>query len=133
MIIFATQNCQKNGLFLIINSEMVVFNRYIPFRGYDAINLFGIIFVRYEPKSPLHQRRIYPSLLNHERIHTRQQWELLWIGFYLWYLIEYLFYLIKYKSRFRAYRSIRFEREAYAYEHDLDYLRHRHLYAWIKL
>jgi hypothetical protein len=95
-------------------------------RGYEAINLFGIIFVR---------RGIKPSsaLINHERIHTRQQWELLWVGFYLWYLLEYLFYLIIYRSTHRAYRAVHFEREAYAHERNLNYLQHRRLYAWMNV
>lgn len=105
---------------------MVVFNRWIPFRGYAAINLFGIIFARRGVE-------VTPSLLNHERIHTRQQWEMLWIPFYLWYVAEYLFFLIKYRNSYRAYRSVRFEREAYAHDHDLNYLKHRRLFAWARM
>ena len=49
--------------------------------GFYAINLFGIIFTVQE---------LNAAELNHERIHTAQQRELLYIGFYLWYMFESL-------------------------------------------
>ncbi|MBL7924147.1 MAG: hypothetical protein JNL88_08115 [Bacteroidia bacterium] len=75
---------------------------------------------------PLHAR-----LLNHERIHLRQQVELLVIPFYIWYLLEYLFYRLKGKNHYRAYRSIRFEREAYAHDADAEYLKKRKTWAFL--
>ena len=41
------------------------------------------------------------------------------------YGIEFLIRLIQYKNRHKAYRNISFEREAYANEKDLDYLKSR--------
>ena len=103
---------------------MIVVNRWLPVRGFSAINLFGIIFVRKGVA-------ITPVLLRHEHIHTRQQRELLWLGFYLWYILEYLYNIIIYRNRWKAYRNIRFEREAYAHESDFYYLKKRRWYAFL--
>jgi len=72
------------------------------------------------------------TLLNHERIHLRQQAELLILPFYLWYIIEYLIRLIIYKNKRRAYRNISFEREAYANENNIEYLNKRKLWTFLK-
>lgn len=66
---------------------MIIFNRIIPFKGFNAMNLFGIIFVR---KGGV----VNKVVLNHERIHTRQQIEMLVLPFYLWYIVEWLIRLI---------------------------------------
>lgn len=70
--------------------------------------------------------------LNHEQIHLRQQAELLVVFFYLWYALEFLFRLIQYKNRHKAYRNISFEREAYQYENDGNYLKNRKPYSFLK-
>ena len=56
---------------------LIIRNKYIPFRGFSAINILGILFVR--PNT-----RVTPRLLNHERIHTAQMLEMGIIFFYLW-------------------------------------------------
>ncbi len=65
------------------------------------------------------------TLLNHERIHLRQQIELLILPFYLFYGINYLYNLIQQFSHEAAYRNIIFEKEAYDHEQDLNYLQKR--------
>lgn len=75
---------------------------------------------------------ITPSNINHERIHLRQQLELLILGFYIWYLVEFLFRLIKTRQWSRAYREISFEQEAYRHEHDLEYLKSRKFFAFVR-
>ena len=103
----------------------MIINRFIPFRGFTAINLFGLIFVR--------QGKTFTSVeLRHEHIHTRQMLELLVVPFYLWYTFEWFIHLMATRSPMRAYRAISFEREAYAHQNDRTYLRHRHHYAWLK-
>ena len=54
----------------------IVRNNIIPFKGFLAINLFGILFVRGDSY-------ISPQVINHEKIHTAQMRELLYIPFYL--------------------------------------------------
>ncbi len=68
--------------------------------------------------------------INHENIHAAQQKELLIIFFYLWYAMDYLRHRIT-KSHHAAYRSIVFEREAYAMESNMDYLKTRRTLAFL--
>lgn len=72
------------------------------------------------------------SLINHERIHLRQQLELLVIPFYLLYLLHYLINLVRYHNHYQAYLHICFEREAFTFEQQLDYLQQRKWYSWIR-
>lgn len=71
-------------------------------------------------------------IVNHERIHLRQQAELLVIPFYVLYLINYLVNLIRYKNHETAYLQIVFEREAYANEAKMNYLQSRKWNSWIR-
>ena len=66
-----------------------------------------------------------PSAVNHELIHVAQQRELLYIPFFIWYGIEWLVLCIKYRDRIKAYYNIRFEKEAYNHQQDLQYLKNR--------
>ncbi len=72
-------------------------------------------------------------LINHEKIHLRQQLELLILPFYIAYLFHYVINLMVYKSHYQAYVNIVFEREAYLHEEDLNYLKKRKTFAWIGL
>jgi hypothetical protein len=73
-----------------------------------------------------------PVLVNHERIHLRQQLELLVIPFYVLYLLNYLINLVIYFNHDKAYRQICFEKEAYSHESNMDYLKNRRIWGWIK-
>jgi hypothetical protein len=68
--------------------------------------------------------------INHEKIHWKQQLEMLVIFFYLWYLIEWGVRL--FTNPKNAYRSISFEREAYANDDNLEYLKKRKPFSWFK-
>ncbi|MCP9198612.1 hypothetical protein MKO06_01750 [Gramella sp. GC03-9] len=70
--------------------------------------------------------------INHERIHLRQQLELLLVFFYIWYGIEFLVRFIDCRDWMLAYRNISFEREAYRRENDLAYLKKRPFWAFLK-
>lgn len=72
-----------------------------------------------------------PVLLNHEKIHLRQQAEMLIIPFYFWYVTEFLLRFIAYRNWHKAYRNISFEREAYANEKNTKYLSNRRLYNFL--
>ena len=106
----------------------VIYNNIIPFKGFAAINLFGVVFARKEYK-PLPDRT-----LRHEAIHTAQMRELAYIGFYILYLLEWLFRLIKQSWTGQdAYRNISFEREAYRKQDRTTYLTYRkHFAQWRK-
>ena len=80
----------------------IVRTKYLPVRGFSAMNFLGILFVH--PGVYLSQ-----ELINHERIHTAQLLEMGIIGFYIWYLIEWL---VRLPRRGSAYRRLSMEREA---------------------
>ena len=103
----------------------IVENKYIPPKGFIALNLFGVIFCR---DASLLTRVVK----NHEKIHTEQMKELLYVLYYIWYFIEWLLKLIWYLDSHAAYRNISFEREAYKKEKNLAYISKREKYAWLK-
>lgn len=104
----------------------IIRNKIIPFKGFKAINLFGILFVRGESN-------INEKTINHESIHTAQMKELGYIGFYILYLMEFLYKLIVLRQAHAAYKNISFEVEAYKHEDDMNYLKTRKPYAmWHK-
>lgn len=62
-------------------------------------------------------------LINHEKIHLKQQLEMFIIPFYIWYLIE---------LKKKGYLNISFEKEAYRNQNDLNYLNKRKKFSFIK-
>lgn len=101
----------------------IIENNIIPVKGFAAINLFGILFVR---KGVL----ITARLVRHETIHTEQMKELLFVPFYVLYVLEWLVKLCFYGKK--AYRNISFEREAYSNDEDTCYLLTRRRFAFLK-
>lgn len=99
----------------------IIRNNIIPFRGFRAINLFGILFVRGGADMD-------DTLINHERIHSVQMREMGYVLFYVWYFIEWL---VRLALPGDAYRSISFEREAYTNQKDRSYLEWREPFAWV--
>lgn len=97
--------------------------RFMP-KDY-CVNLFGTLWAR-------DTSWIDRCVVNHERIHNAQMRELLYMPFYILYVIEWLVRLLQYRNARRAYRSISFEREAYAHGHDLGYLPRRRHFAWLR-
>ncbi|WP_291866729.1 hypothetical protein [Maribacter sp.] len=71
-------------------------------------------------------------LINHEKIHLKQQQELLILPFYIWYVTEWLLRSLLYLDSYKAYQNISFEREAYCNENNLDYLNQRKFFSFIK-
>ncbi|MBC8172865.1 MAG: hypothetical protein H7X71_03070 [Chitinophagales bacterium] len=71
-------------------------------------------------------------IMNHETIHLRQQTEMLLIFFYILYGLNYCSNRLRYKDHDSAYRNIVFEREAYSNEKDLEYLKKRKLFNWVR-
>mgnify|MGYP007066897473 CR=1 FL=1 len=94
---------------LLNNKVMkIIRNNIIPPKGFTAINLFGLLFVR-------GNRELSPTTVTHERIHTRQMREMLYIFFYIWYVLEWLIRLLVIRNPHKAYRAISFEQEARVY------------------
>lgn len=128
-----------------INNMKVIYNKFIPFKGFYAITIIKWIFVREEYKY-LDGLSIYNKMINRESIHEQQildftpkifpKWLRYTIGsicFYLLYGLEWLFKLIpcliKNKS---AYRSLCAEQEAFKNEVDSNYINKREKLAWLK-
>lgn len=141
----------------------IIVNKFIPFRGFICINLFGLLFTRYSFD------RISPLVINHEGIHTKQYLEftiafaiifglavilglspwcllIIPIAYYVWYVLEWFLRLLvqlatlfkaeagKYKAHLhKAYLNVLFEQEAHKFQTDLDYLHRRKIFAWLRL
>jgi len=105
---------------------MIFISKYIVPKGYTGIAIFPFVFLK---SKQLKENQV---LINHEKIHLRQQLELLVIPFYIFYGTEFLVRLIQYKNWHTAYRNISFEREAYINEFDLNYLKQRSFWSFLK-
>ncbi len=105
---------------------MILISKYIVPRGYIGITIFPFMFLKYKA---LKGNRV---LVNHEKIHLRQQLELLIILFFIIYGVEFLIRLIQYRNWKLAYRNISFEREAYKNELHLDFLKSRRIWSFIQ-
>ncbi len=100
--------------------------KYLIPKGFRGLTVYPFILVKY-------REDLKDSIfINHEKIHIRQQVELLIIPFFIWYLAEYFVRLLQYKNGLLAYKNISFEREAYSEESNLLYLKNRSLYRFCK-
>lgn len=105
---------------------IIVATRFLRKSKINGITLFPFILLR---NKSLKNNKV---LINHEKIHIRQQIELLIIFFYLWYVAEYYYWYYKLGNKQQAYRRISFEREAYANEENLQYLKTRTFWNFLK-
>lgn len=92
-------------------------------RSVQGMALFPFILLRNSPR--------WPRLLRHERIHLRQQAELLILPFYVWYLVAYLWHRRRLGDHDAAYRALSFEHEAYARDRWPRYLDNRPFWAFL--
>lgn len=97
---------------LIKSSRTIKFFEFILRMKIGGIAIFPFIFV---PNNAFVTKR----LLNHERIHLRQQIEMLVIPFYIVYLWEFFT---------KGYMNVSFEKEAYANDKNLEYLKTRKMF-----
>lgn len=104
----------------------VIVAKYLIPKGYRGLTVFPFVIIRYRFDS---ENKV---LVNHERIHIRQQLELLVLPFFLWYFVEYAVRLLQYRNANLAYRNISFEREAYSNELNLDYIKARRIFSFLK-
>lgn len=123
------------------------------FPSYKAITLVYNSFFKHKVEE------CKPDDINHERIHQVQQIEcsivglvlgiILWLSFgisfwwvvaltfgffYLWYAIEYLIimFFAKWNKQSERYHDVSFEEEAHNNDHDLEYIRNRKHYSWVR-
>ena len=128
-----------------INSMKVIYNKFIPFKGFYAITIIKWIFVT-EACRYLDGSSLYNKMVNHESIHEQQildftpemfpSWLRYTIGsicFYLLYVLEWLFKLIPCLiTKNNAYRSLCSEQEAFENELNQNYISERRKLLWLK-
>lgn len=105
---------------------VVIVSRFLIPKGFRGLTLFPFILVSSK------DLKADAVVINHEKIHIRQQLELLVLPFFVWYGIEFLLKWISLKDKNKAYRNISFEREAYQNEKDLGYLKRRSFWSFLK-
>ncbi len=105
---------------------IVLVNKFLLVKGFNGISLWPFVILKDE------SFKNDPVILNHEKIHLKQQAEMLLIFFYVWYGIEFGIRYLQYKNKFLAYRNISFEREAYANEFNLSYVKNRRFWHFLK-
>lgn len=104
----------------------VIVTKYLIPKGYNGLTLFPFVMIRNNFD------KANKVLINHEKIHIRQQMQLLVLPFLIWYMLEFLFRWIQFRDKNKAYRNISFEREAYANEQNLNYLEEMQLWSFLK-
>ena len=103
----------------------LIVSKYLLPRGFSGLTVFPFVILREKKHA---QDAV---TVNHERIHIRQQVELLVVFFFVWYLVEFGFRMIRFRNKDKAYRNISFEREAFENEHDLTYWKTRKWYGFL--
>lgn len=125
-----------------------VFNDIIPFKTFTAMCLWPFVFVRNDEAWKFND-----DVERHEGTHGCQQKELLVVGcilavilyfcgcgwwsltilpLFLWlYFTEWIVKLCYYRNANTAYKNISFEREAYANQNNIIYLKQRKPFAFI--
>ena len=104
---------------------MIFISKLIVPNGFVGITLFPFIILK---KEDLKQDQI---LINHEKIHLRQQKELLVLLFYIIYGLEWIIKFFIYKNSYITYKNLSFEREAYQNENNQEYLKKRKLWSFL--
>ncbi|MEJ6792148.1 MAG: hypothetical protein QNK89_05280 [Lacinutrix sp.] len=104
---------------------MILISKYLVPRGYTGITIYPFFFIKFKAL------KTDVVLINHEKIHLKQQLELLILSFYIFYVTEFLVKIFKYKNWEQAYRNISFEREAYKNQNDLNYLKSRPIWGFL--
>lgn len=106
--------------------KVILFSKYLVPNGYSGLTIYPFVFLK---SKALKNDAV---LINHEKIHLKQQLELCILPFYIVYGIEFICRYIQYKNTYKAYKNISFEREAYANESNLNYLKTRSFWQFLK-
>ena len=109
----------------------IIYNNIIPFKGFRALTFCKWIFARKE------YGELPETTVNHEKIHIAQEDDFFipvikYLIFYIWYGLEWIFKLPASLFGYNAYYSISFEQETYEHQDDLEYLKNRKRFAWLK-
>lgn len=105
---------------------LIIVSKYLIPKGFSGFTFFPFVFLKKK------EDKLNRVLLNHERIHIRQQLEMLIFPFFVWYFLEFFIRLILYRNWKKAYYNISFEKEAYLHDNNAEYLKIRKLYSFLK-
>ena len=105
---------------------MIFVSKYLIPKGYSGLTLYPFVFLKQK------ELKTDDVLINHEKIHLRQQLEMLILPFYVFYVFEFLFRYIQYRNWYLAYVNISFERESYMNETNLNYVNERKPWTFLK-
>lgn len=105
---------------------MILISKYLIPKGYIGLAIFPFVFLKHR------SFKGDEVLVNHEKIHLKQQLELFILPFYFLYTLEFLVRLIKYRDWYAAYKNLSFEREAYNNEANMNYLKQRRFWQFLK-
>lgn len=102
------------------------------FQGISGISLFPFIILKEKFRDNKDEFWIGANkrTINHETIHFWQTLELGIVFFYILYVLEFAIKTLFYGSK--AYRNLSFEREAFDNDENLDYIKTRRPYSWVK-
>lgn len=103
---------------------LIVYVRSRIFGHYSGFSWFLFIWITRSAKD------LERIVINHEKIHFRQQVEMFFIPHWFLYVWYYCQMRLKGMDHNRAYLNNPFEREAYENEHNLEYLVSRPKFAW---
>ena len=117
------------------------YSKWLSFGNYYAITIFNNLIRRDKYKN----RPISKITYNHESIHLQQELDFVFgceklyvLGGCIFYILYFLEWLVKLiisiftLGKVKAYRSISFEQEAYDNQNNLNYLKNRKRFNWIK-
>lgn len=104
----------------------LIVSKYLIPKGYSGMTVFPFIILKSK------HYKYNKTTINHEKIHIRQQLELLILPFYIWYFLDFFIKFLKYKNFDKAYKNIIFEREAYTNEKNLNYLKSRSFWVFLR-
>ena len=104
----------------------VIVKKFLIPKGYSGLTVFPFIIL--SNKKDIDNQ----IMLNHEKIHIKQQIELLILPFFVWYFVDFLIQFVKFGNINQAYRNIIFEKEAYQNEHNLNYLKTRKFFGFLR-
>jgi len=105
---------------------VILISKYLVPTGFTGITIYPFVFLKRKAS------RNDAVLINHEKIHLKQQLELLVIPFYVLYTIEFFIRLVQHKNWNCAYKNISFEREAYQNQNNTNYLKVRKFWNFLK-
>lgn len=105
---------------------MILVFKHFFYKNYVGLSLWPFIFLK---ETALKEDSV---LINHERIHLRQQRELFIVPFYMLYLLEWSIRFLFCFDGYKAYQNLSFEREAYNNEKNMGYIKERKPYGFIK-